>query len=137
MDFNKFLTDPEKELKGVWVDIPGNAPNESRLRLLIARITNPNYEAMYRKLTLPFTASIQSQTLDPETHREIQCRCLSHYILLGWENLEVNGAPVEYSQAKAYELLLSSRDFMKLVFSYSIDQELFRLEVKKAVQGNS
>jgi hypothetical protein len=131
--FNEFKTNPTKELEGVVVEVPG-----SDLKLRIGRMTNPMYETHLRKISRPFTTSIRKGTIDQKVMEDLMARAISHHVLLGWENLQDSkGAEIPYSQGKAYELLVESRDFFKLVVEYANDMELFRDEESEELKGNS
>lgn len=131
--FSEFTTNQSKEIEGVMVEVPG-----SDLKLKIGRITNPMYETHLRKLSRPYVTSIRKGTIDQKVMEDLMAKAMSHHVLLGWENLQdEKGAPIPYSQGKAYELLSTSRDFFKLVLEYANDMEMFRDHDHEELKGNS
>jgi hypothetical protein len=132
MKFSHFVTDQNKEIKGVEVQYPG-----TDLVLIVGRITNPNYENHLSKLTRPHIASIRKRTIDPVLYDNLVAQAMSHHVLLGWKNLEDdNENAIPYSQGKAYELLTSSKDFFRTVQELASDVELFRRDDQQEVKGN-
>lgn len=133
-NINKLRTDRDAEKKGVWVEAGAG------LRLLIARLGNPEYNKYLNTLLRPLRAKLGGVgEINPADIEEVTLRAIAEHILLGWENLTdtVNGeeVPVPYSKQKALELL-QIPDFAEIVTGFSRKAELFRLEQVKSAEGN-
>ena len=132
MKFKSFVTNKQKELEGVWVQVPG-----SDLELKVARMTNPHYETFLRKVCAPFRSLIQQNKMPTERMNALMMQAVSHHVLLDWKNLEADdGTQIPYSQAKALELMSQSNDFFKLVIDFANDADLYRDEESEALKGN-
>jgi len=130
-----FATDKTKETGGVWIK------NIGGLDLLIGRSGTPEYENTLRKLGKPHLRQLRSGTIDADlakTVEEMQIKALAEHCLLGWQHLEDdNGQPIEYSRAKAAELMLQHRDFYRQVLELAADIDNFRVETLEESRGNS
>lgn len=137
MKFTSFLTDREKEVSGVWFTITPSEPDEKPLKLRIARITSPAYENALQKLSQPYAVSSSKGKLPINVMNELVCQAASHHILIDWDGLEdEQGAPIPYSQPKAYELLTASTDFMRMVIEFAANVENYRRKAAAETTGN-
>lgn len=124
MDITKFRTDEEKERKGVWIPIGDGA------ELLIARWGNPEMVKTSERLMEPpeIKQAYRHGALSEEKALEINIETMAESILLDWRGLEEKGKSIQYSKAKAIELL-RIKDFCGLVTAISKTQENFRAQV--------
>jgi len=132
MDLKKeFGTDKEKEIDGKWFPISDSA------KLLIARIGNPNYAKVFRRLTRPYKRAIRTDRLPEEKSDEILIQTMAETILLGWEGLEEDGVPVTYSTTEAVRMLTEYKDFRDMVSEIASEMEAFKVEDDEEAEGNS
>lgn len=128
--FKAFATDAALELEGVWKEIGGGA------ELLIARNNNSRYlKAMDREYKAHKHALSGDNEGAEKLAEDLLIRVLATTILLGWKNLSWQGQPLEYSVQNA-EMLLSVKDFRKLVISLSEDLQNFQRAEDEAVEKN-
>ena len=132
MDFNSFKTDLGREDGGVWVDLDATA------RVKIARTGNSRYRDLLRAKLKPHRRAIQAETLSDDIADRLLAEVMAETVLLDWEGLTENGAPVAYSTAKARALLSDPafKDFREMIGQMAGDMELFR-EQELAAAENS
>lgn len=124
MDLNRFKADTVLEDDGVWTTVDA----ASGCRLKIARIGNRRYrEAMARRLK-PYRRALRAGTLDDQVTERITADVLAETVLLDWQGLQRNGAPVGYSRETAAMVLADPayKDFRDLVVELASDQEAYR-----------
>lgn len=122
MKISKFATDLDLEEGGVWVDIGDGA------QLKIARIGNPRYQKVIRRLRAPYRAQIRNKTIPEDVSDDLVVKAIAECILLDWKGLEDdNGKSIKYSQDRAYELLTGLKDFRLLVAEIAMEGEAFRM----------
>jgi hypothetical protein len=128
MDLNQFnaryKTDPDKEIKGIEVDIGEN------FKIVVARSGNARANKRMSELLAEPEVDMKRRAgaIDDATWDRIQLEVMSSCILVGWSGLTTaDGLPVPYSQEKARELL-ANRDFMNLVREISGAQEMYRAQ---------
>lgn len=123
----KFVTNPDKEQKGVELHIGED------FYVRVARSGNAKATAMFRELTADpqFAAARRAGFLSPEKLDEVAMEIYATAILVGWRGLSDKGEEVPYSTAKAKELL-AHKDFFALIKEFSETQENYRNE---AVEG--
>lgn len=129
----KFKTDKKREQEGVWVDAGEG------LKLKLARLGNPKYEALMQQLGKPYRRQIRNNTIDVDVLRGLTARALARHVLLDWSDLqdEETGEDITYSQEKALELLKNYRDFYDMVVELANDQQFFRDDYQAESMGNS
>lgn len=122
MDIAVLKKDPEKEIRGVWVDGPQD------LRLLVARYRNTKH---VEYLTV-HGAQVRSNTsIGLDTRKEaleLAQAAVAHTVLLDWQNVSFEGKPLQYSPEAAVKLFSGVPDFFELVLGYSQDLDRFRLQ---------
>lgn len=132
MKFSAMRTNREKEDNGVW------APVAEGLEVKVARVNNHAYQDYLRKLTREKLGTVRAGELGSKVAEDITALAVSKYILLDWKNLQDDaGADIPYSQAKAFELLKESRDFLRIIINISSDAEIFRDQELKDAAKNS
>jgi len=134
MDLINLAVDPERELNGAEV-----RPWEDETVLTIARYNNPKFRDMQARLMEPYVRKAGRKGVSTAQAEEILARCMAKTLLLGWENLKLEGEVVEYSKEKALELLSDTRlaDFKEVVMLESQNLENYRLEALEEDLGNS
>lgn len=108
--------DDGKVSEGTWTKYRG-------VSLKIARAGNDDFNRVFNALCKPYKRSIDKDTLDKDTMKEILCESLAKGILLDWKDLVINGEDIEYSTKNAQSLLnndVDCRDFVQ-EFSRDID----------------
>lgn len=134
-------TDKDAETKGRWVDAGAG------LRLLVARVGNPEYQRYLSLLLKPLREEAGGVgQVDPEKVEKVTRKAMAKHVLLGWENLcvpkdgdafaeEPELVQVPYSVQKAEEFLAIS-DFAEVVASYARSSETFRIKATETTKGN-
>lgn len=137
MRISRFRTDATKENEGVWV--PLGAPDDpDGFQLKIARLGNPAYEEMLRKIGKPYVRAIRMGTADPKVIADLQKKAMAKHVLKDWKGLQDDdGNPIPYSVEKAYELMSTLPDFFDLVYSLAQEQDLFRAQLQEDSAKNS
>lgn len=130
-DLADFQIDIEKATDGAWVEVG----DETQLK--IGRMNSPEYNRLLLKLSKPHVRQSKAGKLDPQIEREIFAKVLSRTVLLGWKNLNQNGAEIPYSRAKARDILADPRfdSFKSQVIELAQDEENFRQEEIKTDMG--
>lgn len=132
MDIKKaYATDREKEKNGTWEDFGDG------LKVLIARLGNPNYIRKFREVSKPFRKAIKRETFPEEKAEKIFIETMAHTIVLGWEGLEIDGKPVEYSVANAIQILTDYPDFKEQINEVASTMETFKLVADEEAEKNS
>jgi hypothetical protein len=134
VDLINLAVDPEKELDGAecW-------PWEDDTMLIVARYNNPKFRNMQARLMEPYIRKMGRKGVTTEQAEAILVRCMAKTLLLGWDNLSLEGEEVEYTPEKALELLQDARlaDFKEIVMLESQNMENYRLEALEEDLGNS
>lgn len=131
MDISNFDVSDSLSIEGQWVPIGRNA------RLKIARMNNERYRKYIKTKTKPYQSAIRAGTVDDELMIEIVVQAMARTILLDWEGLTENKAPIPYTVEKAEELLRNKEPFRELVASLANDQQLFQEEEVADGEKNS
>ena len=131
MKISEFKTNTDAEKEGVWIEVGAG------LRLRVARLGNPSYEAYIRKHGRKHLIQLKTGTLtDDKEVLELTRRAMARHVLVDWENLQDDdGINVEYSVERAEEYL-AIKDFMELVFKLSGERELFKQQRDEEDLGN-
>jgi hypothetical protein len=126
----KFGTDHTLEEDGVWIQLGENA------RILIARLNNPAYDKLRKRLTRPF-ANFRGGTIPEEDALRIFRQCMSETIILDWDGIALGGKPLPYSKANALKLLTEYKDFADFVAGQAANIQNFQDETEEARAKNS
>ena len=130
--FKQFVTDPDKEKKGVWCPLSGDA------EFLIARMGNREYTRELTQEVERYSAALDgNDDVSDDTSDNIMVKLLSKHILLAWRGtVEYKGEALPYSK-EAAEKLLSVKDFRKWVIRQSELLKNFRAAEDKVIEKNS
>lgn len=121
MDLAKqFAMDTAKETDGVWFDL------DEKSRICVARMNNHKHRAALEMAVKPFRVQINAGTLPDNKYKEITLGPLADFVLVGWENLALEGELLEYSAENARRVLSEFPEFRALVTSLSLDAENYR-----------
>lgn len=82
--------DADKFTDGLWFTIQGDS------RLKIARAGNTQYLNARRRLEKEFRRE-HGDKLTPEQEQSLNCQAIAEGLLKDWENINLNGQPVEYA----------------------------------------
>ncbi len=131
MKLSDLQTDVKKETEGVWFEAGKG------LRLLIARMNNPNHEAEARKLGKPYFHQLRAGTMDMKVIEDLQKQSIAKTVLLGWENLEDDAnQQIPYSPETALKLIREVPDFYRLVVEFSNDAASYRATIQADAAKN-
>lgn len=131
-------TDSERESTGVVLTYPG-----TDVKCRIARSDNPEFVRARRRLRQEASDAFEDDgDLLEAKARDIIAPIVAEHVLLGWENLtDDQGNPIEYSVAKATELLRDRelRDWYGWILKSAANPAHFRKrdESAREEQGNS
>ena len=124
MDIKKqFNTNKDLEVEGIWVKISDDA------RIKVARMNNPEFNKMFRRLSKPYMTALQAGTLSEEISEDILLECYSHTILVDWDGIQEDGKAVPYSPSKAKEYLKIDT-FRHFVLNIARDFNNYKLEIE-------
>lgn len=126
--FAAFATDPKLEEEGRWVRIGGT--EDKPTEILVARSGNDRYNRIMAQQYETYQHELNSKdkAATEARARDMLEHCMASAVLLGWKNVEFQGAPMEYSYANSRKLL-AVKDFRALVA-----KEAEKFEAYKAVQ---
>lgn len=107
-------TDSKAEVEGVWIEVDVNDHNGNPIEILVAHMgrTNKTYTKHLDKVTKPYSASIQNDSLPTEIGDKLLRKVFIDTILKGWKNLptsdltgdEDDDSLLEYSPENAMKL---------------------------------
>ncbi len=125
--------DSQKEREGVWIDAGAG------LRLLVARISSPDYEAYVRKHVRNQSPLASRGILDEdEIMQEGVMVAASRFLILGWEALlDDNDEEIPYSPEKAIELFDKFPEFYLMILRFSMEFDRFSLDSENQAIKNS
>ncbi|MEK0325610.1 MAG: hypothetical protein QQN63_07885 [Nitrosopumilus sp.] len=132
-----FALDKTAEREGIWIDV-----GEGGLKLLIARISSPDFEAHLRRSNTQrgavsrFRQQIIQRDDDAMLEEAIMIG-VAKFILLNWENLtEEDGTPIAYSYDKALQLFKTYIEFYRMVLEYAAEYDGYRHQTVQATAKN-
>ena len=130
-----FGSDPDTSIEGVWVPISDQEGSTGRLK--IARMWNPRFKEVFRKLTDQFNNASGGADASDDEADVIMIKALAETILIDWENIEFSGKPYKYSVANCVKLLSDPRlrDFRDKVAQEASKFSHFRLKNLEATTG--
>lgn len=112
--FERASTDTD----GIWTDF------SEGVRFKIARAGNPVFLRASDRLEAPYR---NKKGVPAEKVQEIHCRGMAAGILRGWEGVETpDGKPAEFTEERAFELLLLNSDVREFVYEFATNLENFR-----------
>lgn len=116
MDLKKTLTNPKAEKEGIWITLED-------ARLKVARMQNPAALAAFQEKTRLLRGKISE-----EKQKELMTEIMSVHILLDWENINIGGEALPYSQENAFRILNDFPEVRRLVLDESQNLENFLAE---------
>lgn len=127
--FEKFATDETAEVNGAIVEFGGT-------KFTIARAGNPKYTKLLSQLVDKHRAALdlKDESADALSDR-ILIEVLATTILLGWDKLNYQKKPMEYSIENASKLL-AHKDFRREVSRMSEDLDNFRAKFEAEQEKN-
>lgn len=130
-DIASLKIDSQAEAEGIWVDAGGG------LRLKIARLTSPSFEAWVRKHMKLGRGKSAMASLMPDQNLEAEIlEGVARFILVDWANLQENGVDVPYSTERALVFLREYKEFYRMVLDFAGQYEGYRAADRKADEGN-
>ena len=137
--FNAHATDPNKELKGVAVPLPGCGD----VRFVIARANNKNYQKAVQHQYKKHKAVIDGKGEEAEKlSKAIVADVMAKTVLLGWQDAEGKPCTIPYKgKQHAYSVeiaaaMLSHADFAAKVEEASADFNNYKLVQDAEDEGN-
>ena len=129
--FAAFATDEKLEVEGHWFNLSKTA------RVRVARSGNPQYIKLLRKKLDENRIDLDSQGDEAnEVAEKLMINVLADTILLGWEDIQFQGKPMEYSPMNA-RLLLQMKDFRKKIVGFSESFEAFKIKAQEDLGNDS
>lgn len=117
-----FGIDKRDAESGKWFDL------EDGGRVRVAKLGCLRFKAEVQRLQKPHLAVLQSSMDSSELLDKITVVAMSRTILVDWDNINLDGEAVEYSSAKAEEMMLMFPDFREIVSALSIERRNFMPE---------
>jgi hypothetical protein len=154
--FDKYATDPNKELEGVWVTIgpalrqdkDGKPDPDSAPALKVARSGNKRHGRIVSQLWESNEDVLKAKDDVAEARgEEVTIEAMAKGILLGWKNMSFKGKPLPDAGTEASSLtpeerltiakeILAVKDFRDMVAKHANERERFLLAQAKADAGN-
>jgi hypothetical protein len=133
MDLAKFRTEAALEDEGVWIELGEGA------RARVGRIGGRRYRDAFQRHLKPFQKAARLGALSETQAERILVETLADAVLLGWEGLTQDGAPVPYDRDRARDLLADPafRDFRNLIVETANEAESFRRAAERDAEKNS
>lgn len=126
-DLGTLRTDKKVEVEGRWMEFAGTS------KVLIARFRNPRME----EWLLEKQTNAIRRFADSKYTLNLLKRAVAKFVLLGWTDLFIDGAKVEYTEDKAYEIFTDFSDFYETILAMSQEKDAFRAEKMEEAAGNS
>lgn len=101
--FSKFATDPTKISEGVWVPMSDMEGVPGRIK--IGKYGSPAYNDALKRFALELKRDSGDKKLSEEEWDLVAKKAAAETLILGWEDITLNGEPVEYSFELALKLL--------------------------------
>lgn len=131
MDIKKeFGTDSKKEIEGIWEDFG------SGCTVKIARLGNPEYAKIFRKISRPYKKAIRRETLGEEKAEKLLVQSMAEAIVLDWKGLEEDGKKIPYSKENATRILTQYKDFRDQCAEVAGEMESFKLAENEDAEKN-
>lgn len=121
MDLSTLKTNKDAALKGKWIDFDDS-------RILIAASNTPEIKKAIRKRMAKFPPHLV-RDFAPSVE-EAQLKIWAKHVLLSWENLSLEGEPIEPTEENRFKVLKEIQDFRDWVEMQATDSSNFRTEVE-------
>lgn len=120
--YEKFATDAQAEIEGVWVDLGGGAS------VKVARFGNPKHTELVKQLQKPYAQSIKAGVdIADDLKTAMAVESMAQAILLDWKGIEdEDGKLIPHSIENAKKLLGDLKDFRDTIAFLATQQETFR-----------
>lgn len=112
---------PVQTSDGVWTDYGGS-------KLLIAHVSNMDFQRKFARLQQPYAKKIANGTLSPDVQREILCKAMAGTILKDGEFVNSKKEPVPFTVELATQVLTNQVDVREFVTEYAANLDNFRQE---------
>lgn len=129
------MSDSKKESDGVWLRY-----RDTDVKMRIARIGNPRFEAEQRRLKREAREQHDGGELSERQARDIIAPAVAEFIVLDWENLEnEDGSKIPYSREKCVELLRNPElhDLYDWIVASASNRDNYAKSVARAAAKNS
>lgn len=134
MNLKDWITDAKLEEEGVWEQI---APEDDpKARLLLGRMGNQKYKRKFAELLEPYLPLLRAGKLDDSVIHEIGTEALAEHVLLSWEGIDEDGAPLEPTLENRLRALRESRDLRDLVCARASERAKYRKQAVEDASGN-
>lgn len=111
----------EMEQRGKWFDYDG-------ARLLVASTNSTAYQERLNELQRPHLRAMRKGRFSNKLARKLAIEAMADTILLGWEGVELNGKPLEYSREAALKALTDYPKFADDVADFAGTEAAFEDE---------
>lgn len=113
---------PVETEDGVWT------PPYEEVEFLVAHVSSMKFQKKLARLQQPYSKQIEAKRLDPEIQKKILCMAMAGTLLLGWRGKMVDnsGATVDFSEQRAFNLLMNAVDVREFVTGWAGDLDNYR-----------
>lgn len=128
-DLSSLKTDPEKSLKGTWVDYRGGS------RLLVSRSNNEEIEQFKLQKALEHADVFQAGGKEAEELAEkVETEALARFVLRDWSGMTIDGEEVEYTPELGMKIFADPHyaDFREDVKAISANRGNYRPQAEAA-----
>ena len=128
-EINKYKTDSDLELNGVWVDFISGA------KIKVASLDNSQYVQRLLQARKDRTLNLDDEVVSIEARRAL-AEIYVDTILLDWEGFSENGELLPYGKDKALDALLSVKPLFAAVTKAANDEALYRQQLTADIEKN-
>ena len=125
-----FGTNKVAEIEGTWNDIGDG------IKLLVARIGNPEYQKEFQKISKPHRRALRQGRLNDEVAERLLTKVMAKNILLDWKGLEEDGVELPYSYENAVRILTDYKDLRDYVSDIANEMDSFKAEEDEEGEKN-
>lgn len=129
--YQQFATDEQKEVEGAWVALSATT------RIRVARMGNARYKAAIKRLSAPYrTMGLLDDAIPDDVWEQITREAVAEAILVDWEGVTKDGAPLPYSKEEALAVLKARKDFYGLVTTTAQHMDQYRVRAQATIEKN-
>ena len=127
MELTKYFGNTDLKASAEWLEL---SVGNDKLKLFIAPHNNVNY----RHEAMKHQKSLTAEEPDMQLLMDLDNKCTAEFLLLDWENVIVNGKPLEYSVAAAEKVLSDYPDLAQIVKDKAMEMHEAQVESVKKIK---